>query len=524
MKKLHVMYLVLLVAGAALAVLLSGSSNKAPRGGRGAQPNKPRARTSTRKRPKIRVVGHVQEASGKPVKGATVFVLPKKKPGASRSDLPHEVTNAEGRWALHCSKTVGCWIGVVAGGYRNAWLDGDKVDPKVQMFLVVERAPALRVSVLGPSGQPMPEQGVQLEPWPPAERHLLPGPTSRQGEQWGVSDARGQIVYRRGAKGPVTLRAHVEGHHTHPEMIWLPDARGTVSLKLHRSADLRVHVTDLETGAPLTGVVTVDLHELGTGRLVGSYTNSTESPGEMRLEKMLAPGTYHAAVQMAGRTSKLVQNLRVRDVDETLTLDAALAPAPARGRLEVTLGRPQADVTQAKTTDGDRRGERQRHRRTPLTFLLRDQPGWRELGWIPGAPEAWDARRRHLTYAPPAGRYHLLVADVITGGAALVRDVLIEPGATRALQLALKPGLRPVLPALEHAGTLPRSLGVSTTDWPALPVYGSTADHRARMGTAVGLISRQMAGDKILLGPYPAEAISLLVTDWEGATRSLNLR
>jgi len=516
MKKLHGLYLVLLIAGAVLFVALS--QHREEKRSSTASPPEQSPRPSQRRRG-VRIAGHVQEPNGRPVKGATVFVLPKEKRGAERDDLRHEVTGADGRWALWARKTVGCWIGVVAPGYRNAYLDGDTVDAAVQMFLVVKRAPPLEIQLRDADGNPLPNQGVELDPWPPADFYFLPGPEARQGEQWAVTDERGVARFRLGTPGPVRITPQLEGLHTHPASTWLAGARGKVTIDVHESTTLEVALTEAQgdgdgasAGAPIAGVVTVDLFDTDSGQELASYTEMTDAPGVLRIERALAPGRYDVHISSPGYRTRILRDQEVPEHPEQARLQATLLPAQEAGLLRVRL-------------EGLGRTESARgRRRAPLTYLLRDEDGWRRLGWQPGAPEEWNRGERMLTYALPPGTYHLLVADVLTGRAALVRGLEITAGGHTDRELKLLPGIQPTLPALGVDGRHARTLRVGTSAWPSLPVYGSTPTARARMGNFLDCISRQDCGESVRLGPYPAAEITLEVVDWSDAVQTHTLK
>jgi len=509
-KKLLVLYLVLLVTGAVLAVALSSTSRN---GASSTGAKRSRAAKERRKRPpKLRLAGHVLEADGKPVKGAMVYVLSKKKRGGERDELVHEVTDAEGRWAFETRTIVGRWIGVVAPGYRNATLDGDGVNPEFQITLVVKRAPPLQVKLSDEAGKPVAGQGIQLEPWPPGIFHFLPGPESRQGEQWAVTNAEGMATFRLGAPGPVSISPQIEGHHTAPASTWLADGRGRIELQVHPSTTLDLRLRSAADGAKIHGVVTVELYDPETGRSLTAYTDATDLPGALRIERVLSPGTYDAHVTCAGHATAIVQDFVVPAHPEIATLAVRPVKLRPKGRLRVRL----EGVGGTETSRG--------RRRAPISFLLRDEPGWRRLGWQAGAPEEWNRSERRLDFELPAGRYNLLIADVLTGRAAIVQGLVIESGGELDRKLRLSKGIRPTLPTLCAEGEHPRSLSIRSAEWPRLPVYGSTPNARARMGDVLAVISCQHGGESVRLGPYPVPEITLEVLDWSDAVKTHALK
>jgi hypothetical protein len=510
MKKLHILYLVLMIAAAVLFVSLQNGDRSRP----GARTSQSRKGPATRKRreppPLIRMAGHVQEAEGAPVKGATVFVLKKSKRGAERDDVPHVVTGTDGRWTLRTRNIVDCWIGVVAPGYRNAYLDGNTVDPSVQMFLVVTPAPPLEVVLRDAAGAPVTGQGVQLEPWPPADSWFLPGPESRQPEAYGVTDAQGTARFLLGTAGPVRISAQLEGRHTHPASTWLADARGTITMSVHPSTSVEVHLVATEGDAPIEGVVTLTLFDRESGRSRGSFTEVTAEPGLLRVVRALRPGTYDVHVRHPDFKTSILADVVIPEAPATARLDVALGPAVAPGRLRLRL-------------EGVTRSEGKR-RRAPLSFLLRDEDGWRRLGWQPGAPEEWDRNLHQLTYELPPGRYHLIVADVVSGRAAFVQGLEIGSDTSLDRTLRLDVGIQPTLPPLTVDERHPRTLRIGSGPWKNLPVYGSTPGARTRMGEVLACISRQDCGESVRLGPYPFSEITLEIIDWSDAIHTHTLK
>lgn len=471
-----------------------------------------------RRRPRgVRLAGRVQTQEGVPIKGATVFVLPKASRGGTRDDLPHEVTDADGRWTLRAKQVLGCWIGAVAKGYMHAHLDGDRVDPAVQMVHVVREAPPLWVTLVDETGAPIPRKGVQLEPWPPAATYFLPGPGARQGERWAVSDEDGDLWFHIGSRGPVILRPQVEGYHVEGHPTWLPQPEGEVTLRFRRSHSLFVTLRAAQGGAPLGGLATADLYDPRDGRLALSFTEVVGEDGVLRIARGIRPGVYdlHVHVEEHGRAVLPALALRGEDPDEPHCVTVTLGQPEPAARLTLRM---------APDAGGGRRVPATARRRAPLVYAWRDEPAWRNLRWQVGAPDSWDAASRTLVLPLPPGRYHVLVADVSSRCAALRRDVVLEAGVDLELAVALAPGLEAATRELELGNGRARTVSVTAGADLPLPVYGSARAGRVRVSRARDVLARAAEGEEVVLGPYPVTAVQVRVSDWEGTQREVEIR
>jgi hypothetical protein len=379
----------------------------------------------------------------------------------------------------------------------------------VQVLLVVERAPALRVRLLDPEGRAIARKGVQLDPWPPQTCFFLPGPTCRQGEQWAVSDGRGELVFRVASDGPVVLTPHVEGYHASGQATWLARAEGEVTISLEANASLHLRLADA-AGAPVRGLANVEFADPATGRLVLSSTESPDAEGLLRLERILPPGAYDVAIVVEGHARALLPALDLSDVGRPALVSLSLDPAPAEATLHLRLP-PQTETI--ATASGRRR------LRAPLAFFRRCDPGVRVAPWTPGAPERWDAQHGDLVFALEPARYDVLVADVLTGLAARLDDVGLEPGATLEVEAALVPGLRFPVRDTVGDGSTTRGLEVRDAAGRPLPVYGLTGDGRRRLSRDVDVLGGLTEGGDVRLGPYPGEAVTLRSLAWDGATK-----
>jgi hypothetical protein len=507
---------VLPIAGAALAVgivvLLASIANDHDRpsdakpAGKG-EPTKrsstPTRRTPTR-RPLIRIAGEVLDEGGLPVKGATVYVLSKKRAGANRDKIRHEVSDARGQWDLRVRKTVDCWIGVVAPGYRTTWLDGDGVDIGVKIIHVVKRSPALAVTIVDEAGKPLAKQGVQLAPWPPGGNWFCPGPKCRQGEQWGVTNEAGKATFRQDVAAPVLVTPFIEGYHGHPAPAWLPEATGDLKLVVHPNASLEVKVT---SATPLTAednLITLEFFERARGRGVFAFTETLPLSGVLTLEQVLRPGTWHLRVSVPGRPAVLLEDIEIpesRGLDFVPAVKVALAARREQTTAQLTL-RVTGNVG-TRQPRGDRRA--------PLVYFMRTDGRWSSLGWQVGGPESFDSARGYLRFALAPGRYRVLVADVLTGRAALDRDVVVAPAASTETSMPMKLGQFGALPAVRDGAVYVRSLEAKAGDGMPLPLFGSSRDGTQRFSRAIDLIARKLMGEDVVMGPYPSDEFSVLM-------------
>ncbi len=505
MPKRPFVYAALLI-GAVIGLVLLAQPHK-PKKKRGSRPSARSVQPRVPKRPKQALRGTVrQKADGSAIAGATVFVLPKKKQGGERDKLPHEVTDAQGRWTLRARAIDESWIGVIAKGYRHAWLDGSSVDLTEPLVHEMQRAQPLVVRVVDEeTGAPIGKKGVQLQPWPPRTTYFLPGPRARQGEQWKVTDEEtGGAVFRVGDNGPVTLTAHVEGCHCVSGVTWVGEPIGTVTLRMRTSRSLHLKLTRAEDGAPLRSLVSVDLHR-PSGGLALSYTDTPDADGVVRIERGIRPATYNVHVYGEGRASVVLPALALDGAAEPALASARLAPAPAPATLRLAMGKTVAT-----------RGPGGRRRRAPLVFLFRPAEIWRSHGWEPGAPESWDAARGRLELILPPDRYHVLIADVLSRRATLLRNVELPAGKTLDVDAPLRLGLHTSVNPLIAANGKTREVGVAGVGVGRLPVYGITSDGRIRVSSSEEVLGRVDEGLGVYVGPYPFELITLRVTGWDG--------
>jgi hypothetical protein len=448
----------------------------------------------------------VRSADGAPIAGATVFVLRKARPGGVRDDLPHEVTDEDGRWSLGVRTLADRHVGVIAPGFRHEWLDGEAVVAGEPIDHELERAPPLALTVTDEAGRPVARQGVQLEPWPPRATWYLPGPGARRGEQWKVTDEGGRATFRVGENGPVVMTPHVEGHHAVDGPRWLPHPHGEVEIVVARNRTVEVHVRARKTGEPIADLLTLDLHDPSTGALALSVTDSSSAEGVLRVEGGVRPGTYDLHVHGQGWASVVVPAVRFEaGAEETVGVMLPEAEPRARLRLALRVGGATAPA---------------RGRRAPLVYLRRPEPVWTHHGWRQAALDIWqpDAGLIELALAP--GRYDVLVADVSSRRAALARDVDLAAGAEIAREVEMRRGVRTSVNPLIAAGGRSRTVAVDAPDWPRLPVYGVTADGRIRVSSDRHVLGRVAEGAGVLVGPYPFDEITVRVIQWDGSVHT----
>ncbi|MDA1194555.1 MAG: carboxypeptidase-like regulatory domain-containing protein [Planctomycetota bacterium] len=490
-----------LAFGAGLALLLNTDMAPAPQ--ESPPPAPPPGRTL------IRIAGEVLDSDGAPIGGATVYLLPKASPGADRDKVDHEVSDAEGQWELRVPKTIGRWIGAVARGYRTAWIDGNGVDVGHKIIHVLERSPALDVTIVDADGQPMADAGVLFSPWPPAATWFCPGPDCRQGEQWGVTDAEGRASFRQDLAAPLVVTPFIDGYHGHPGAAWLPDAGGTLRIVVHRNASIDVA---LETEVPLAatdGPITTEWFEPDSGERAFAFTLGVDPDGHARIERGVRPGTWHVAVSAPGRPPVLIERVVVPEDDGTPVVVRARLEAraeEAHGRLVVKL---QGNVA-PQTPQG--------RLRPPLVFLRRIDGPWTALAWQPGAPESFDRARQRLEFHLPPGTHEVLLADVLTGRAAYETGITVERGEVREVTLAMRPGQFGAVPELRSGDVYVRDIAVRDAAGRALPTVGCTRDGRQRFHRTSDLIGGRLRDAGVVLGPYPSDEFNATFVRSDGST------
>ncbi|MDJ0520860.1 MAG: carboxypeptidase-like regulatory domain-containing protein [Planctomycetota bacterium] len=506
--------LALVGIGAILWVLVFGASGSPAGQGRETSDADTRERPpTTRRKPKIRIAGHVQTREGTPIRGATVFVLPKKRPGTDRDAADHEVTDADGRWSLRTRTVVDCWIGVVAAGHRTAWLDGDTVDPTVQMFLIVEPADTITVTLRDPEGAPLAGQGVMLDPWPNSGAfYFLPGPKARLKEQYRVTNARGEARFSRGDDGPVTVTPDAPGWYPESGPVWMPDTRGELSFTMRRKAGVALDLRDATGEQPLSGLVTVEFFDPQEGTTVASFTASTSEPGRLELGRCVPPGRYGILVQMEEHAPWLRPAETIPAGDDAHVLALRLRPELPAGTLRMEL-----EGNTARMPAGTRR-------RAPLVYLRRTDGLWSARGWRPGAPERASGAYRRLALKLAPGTYDVLIADVLSGRAALEQGVRVPSGSPHTLKVAMRPGQRGQLPALGEGRQVARRLLVADAEGRRLPVYGATPGAGVRARREIDVLGRALSGSTLFLGPYPLDEFTLTLRRGDGSETKQTFR
>ena len=494
---------ILLLAGTLGVLLVGGLFQHEPRAPRKADP-RPRRRTTQPKTPGpkrtlVLIEGVVRETDGLPLSGATVYVLPKKRPGGDRDDVPHEVTDARGAWDLHIRGLKETWVGVVAPGYRTIWLDGDGLDPGHPIEMALERAPALEVTVRRADGSPVAEKGVQLEAWPPGGTYWCPGPQCRRGEQWGVTDEQGTCTFRVAVPGPVTLTAYVENHESTPRKLWLPDATGRVEIVVRPNATLGLDFRPSAAFGDTDDLVTTEFFEAGTGRRAFAFTEAMQRPGTLDLERALRPGTYDLRVSMPGWADVLLPQVTVPIAAPAARLEIAMAAAPEPARVALLL-----EGNQATRPRGTRL-------RAPLVYVLREEEPWVRLGWQLAAPEAWEPARARIALQLAAGTWRVMVSDVLTGRAASTERLALTSGASQDVPLPMHPGQVADVPPVHQGSVYVVDLEARGPGGERLPIFGSNRDGSLRYREAVDLLAQKLVGADVVLGPYPMDEFTMRV-------------
>ncbi len=432
-------------------------------------------------------------AGGRPVAGATVYVLPKRLPGGSREDFPHRVTDAQGRWQLRVRQVHECWIGAQAHAHKIAWLDGTQVDPNARMVHVLEPAQPRRVTVTDPLGRPLSGVGVELIPWPLAQHHELPAPGRREPGSWVVTDARGEATVYLATPGPALVRPAPEGRTAEPEVGWLAPEADALAFRADLACTLALCLEDAERLEPLSGLATLWLRPHEPGRLARAATVSV-SAGLGCVERTLPAGTYDLLAEVEGREPLLVAGLDLAAPGSVREVRALVARAPEPGRLLLEL------------SDAPARG---------LFFFARARGGPRALlGWRAVTPA--DPGAAPLSFRLAPGRYDLLAAAPALGRCGLLHDVAVEAGRATPHALALAPGARVEVATLADAVRALRRFEVEAEGLGPLPAYGLAPGSLARKDAELVDLAADAGGRDAWLGPFPADRVRVRAVRWHG--------
>jgi len=118
----------------------------------------------------------------------------------------------------------------------------------------------------------------------------------------------------------------------------------------------------------------------------------------------------------------------------------------------------------------------------------------------------------------------VLVADVLTGRAALDSNVTVAADTDAKITLAMKPGQIGALPAVRSGEVYVRTLEAAADDEVPLPIFGSSRDGRQRFSRDVDLIARTLLGEEAMLGPYPLDEFTLTLIRSDGTRTRTSYR
>lgn len=446
--------------------------------------------------PLLVISGEVVTPEGEPIPGATVYVLPKKYPGGERDKIPHEVSGPDGKWRLRVLQVHDCWIGAMAPGRKIAWLDGTLVDSQARLVHVLEPAQGRRIVVRTAEGEPVPNCGIELIPWPLLQHYELPAPGFREPGSWLVSDEHGLAIAHLATPGPALLRPAPEGRCAHPEVGWLAGDAAELHFEVVPACTLDLCFTDPQQEQPLDGAVSLWLRSRQAPHRPRTSTLSLLN-GVGCVERSVRPGHYDVLVEAEGRTPLVVSNVDLSEPGSTRSITSALEPASAFGSVSLTLPQvmPRGLLCYARAIDG----------------------ALAVAGWRPVPVQGNATTTLRLDLAP--GSYDLLVAHPAERLCAVLRVVGIEPGGSVTLPLVLAPGAHVHLQALPGIALELRRLEVEGRALGALPLYGLGTSGRLRLEDELVDLTADTGGKDVFLGPYPDGEIVLRAHGWGGQTR-----
>jgi hypothetical protein len=254
----------------------------------------------------------------------------------------------------------------------------------------------IEVLVTTPQGDPAAGASIVVDA-PPAPRELQ-------------SDAAG-----RARVGPLTPRTSVQLHVTwkraarHDRRILLSAGSNQTLVQLEPAAELNGSVND-ETGAPLAGAVLQARRESSPSPSpsLATFDARSDASGRFRFEH-LPPGTY--AVQATADQHELAVLPSVTAPGSEPLQIVLQRTAALRGEVLDDQGKPAGAATVIVAGSGV----------WPPKSLDTDAHGRFELSPVPGGVYELRAKRTTFTSAPQEG-------------------VIVEPGATAYVRLALEPG------------------------------------------------------------------------------------
>ncbi len=402
--------------------------------------------------------------------------------------LAVHVADARGLWPAGTSVHV---LDTLDGGFERA------VDPKRQEFWATldeapEDGPAKRTVAID-SHAP-----VRLTVWPP--KGLAAVPPSR-------------IV-------------------SHPE--------AEAAFDLVASARLDLRMSDAAgKRLPASTRASIWVGKLATQQTTWSMSGRIRAYG---MDSRLAPGTYDVAVQSKG-FAPWRSTFTVREPGERHVIEARLQPdlgTVAYGRLLVRLVPGATASKRVLAMAGDISGKAYVSGIEQHVVLARrtdgDLKAWRtswRSDWAETSPDVLADGRldmqlamqaRHET-SMPVGTYDLYVAERATGRAALVRGVRVFGDQTNEIDVHLEPGTVFRLPDLVSRDGAWTGLTIRAGALGEIPPIEFQHSGYSAFLDPVGLRYLTDAPVRdVVLGPFPAAEIEVIVTPKEGAPRVIKVR
>jgi len=479
--------------------------------------------------------GTVTDAEGRPVHGATVFLLPHEAAGISDDRIGdprfgRTFTDEQGRFRVT--------PGAMDRPRLIAWSDEalpasvtlagrDPAEP-VALVLGAPRLITLDVDLSALSG---PEDiGFRVRTKDGGFDHTDDPKTQGIWMALDVNEAEPDEEIALDVNTLAPLEVEVSpprGFASMPMRRTLAPEETRAAFRIVPSAIIRYKLIDAATDLPLAPDVrtTLFLFERGTRQVVASM-----STGDPRFEVLTAlpPGEYHYEFQAAGY-EPIEAHLAIRTPGEVVTGTLKLTPRAERrpSRILLRVRQPQeaspAVTLMAQTGAGQDAGR-------VFVVLLRNQ---RESRWIdthallqadgrvvvaPSVLSAKDVRFEE-------GVYDLYVARRDTGMAALRKGVRVFEDQDNAFDVDLEPGTFLRLGDVAGTDEALRAVEVRAGASGPLPYIEfrssgyATFVHRHE-------VTRMLAPPRknLVLGPFPAASVEVRVIPQKGAARTLTVR